>query len=385
MRVLYDYQTFTAQKFGGISRYYYELIKQYRISGFIEPELAALYSANDYLQADPYYDGRITVPPVKLQRKSFWDKILRKPKGYNYASFRNRSNAIARIQTGDFEVFHPTYYDPYFLPYLNNKPFVLTVYDMIHEIFPEYFLLEDPVFLAKQKLLKKASRVIAISENTKQDIIDVYDIPAEKIDVVYLASSLSAVEAGNASFPLPQRYLLFVGVRAAYKNFYFLVKAIRELLAKETGLYLVCAGGGPFSAAEQEYFRRMGLTERIISCEADNQNLGLLYKNALLFLFPSLYEGFGIPILEAFNCRCPVVASDRGSLKEIAADAAEYIDPKDMHSIRETVLRLIYDRPLREELRRKGYERSRQFSWERCALETARVYQKVLEGRQCAR
>ncbi len=363
MKVLYDYQTFAEQEYGGISRYFYELIRRYPLHGGVSPELSLKYSNNIHLASGKLGSFR-----------SFF-------KGFNFKGKRrmllalNRAAAVKALAKGEFDVFHPTYYDPYFLGHC-RKPFVLTVYDMIHERFSEVFPGCDRTSSRKRDLCGKASRIITISASTKKDLVDIFGVPPEKIDVVHLANSLDP--ADFSSMPLPEKYLLFVGNRGGYKGFAAALEAMMALSALRGDLFLVCAGGGPFTPAELAEIGRTGLGEKVVRVSVDDRRLVYAYRNAVCLVFPSLCEGFGLPVLEAFACGCPVVAASAGALPEVAGDAALYFPPGDNDGLISSLRRLLSDPDLRRELSSRGERRLRSFSWEKCARETADVYAKTV-------
>jgi glycosyltransferase involved in cell wall biosynthesis len=229
-------------------------------------------------------------------------------------------------------------------------------------------------------LANKAVAIIAVSENTKNDIIKLYGIDENKITVVYHGNSLFVDDNMNTLInKLPERYILYVGDRWAYKNFDYFVKSVIPILQKDKGLYLVCGGSHPFNKKEIRLLKYYRCENRVLHvCVSDNDTLIGLYKNALAFVFPSLYEGFGIPVLESFSCGCPVVLSNSSSFPEVAGEAGVYFNPEDESSIREAIGSVIYNEEVRADLIKKGYKQLEKFSWEKTALETRRVYESVL-------
>jgi glycosyltransferase involved in cell wall biosynthesis len=141
---------------------------------------------------------------------------------------------------------------------------------------------------------------------------------------------------------------------------------------------LICAGGGKFSTQERKEIHRLQLSDKIIQMDIHDNLLAYLYSQAQVFVFPSLYEGFGIPILEAFACGCPVLLSNRSSLPEVGGDAARYFDPESIPSLVEKLAEVMKNKALAEEMRTKGLDRSKLFSWENTALKTIETYKKVL-------
>nr|WP_279346982.1 glycosyltransferase family 1 protein [Gramella sp. AN32] len=283
----------------------------------------------------------------------------------------------AQLNKLDYDVFHPTYYDNYFLNSL-KKPFVLTVHDMIHEKYPEYFGT-SPDSINKRRLCDVADRIIAISETTKKDIIDIFGTSGDKIKVIHHATNFQSIQSLKPPFNYEEKeYLLFTGNRNAYKNFLTFLIAVAPLLNKNKNLILICTGSG-FNDIEKKWINDLQLNHGVkhYYCSNDNE-LVYLYQNAKCFVFPSLYEGFGLPLLEAFAGKCPVVSSSGGSLKEIAGDAAVYFDPKDIKSIRNSIYKVISDKGLQEELIKAGENRLNGFSWEKCRKETMDLYLRVI-------
>jgi glycosyltransferase involved in cell wall biosynthesis len=388
MKILYDHQIFEAQTFGGISRYFFELMKCFN-SDFkdVAFELPLSYSNNYYInnadffnrkfnKINLHYDNFISKNYFKGKYKLF--KLAQKTGLITDYSGINKKMSVASIKKQDFDVFHPTYYDGYFLEHIGKKPFVLTVYDMIHELFPAEFNHDDKFYELKKLLIEKASKVIAISGSTKRDIIKLYNKFEDKIEVVYLGNSLKPPAEKDFEVKTPENYLLFVGGRDKHKNFMFFIESIASLLKRDSGLSVLCAGGGAFSKKELAVFNKLGVGDKISQCSFNDDKLYFIYKRAMAFVFPSLYEGFGIPVLEAFASGCPLIVSNCSSLPEVAGGAAVYIDPLSGESIKSAVEKVIGDAGLRDELRLKGYEQLKKFSWLVTAQKTREIYEKLL-------
>jgi glycosyltransferase involved in cell wall biosynthesis len=275
------------------------------------------------------------------------------------------------LRSGRYEVFHPTYYGDYFLADLKATPMVVTIHDMVHEIFPEHFSLGDSVRDFKSIQLKRANKIIAVSSATKRDLVDFYGTDPDRIQVVYHATSLPCGQL-NAGTPW-ERYALYTGNRSGYKNFYFFLQVFAEFLRQDSQLGLVCTGP-PLSASELALLERLGIGGKVEHRFADDALMTALYSHAEFFVFPSLYEGFGIPVLEAFSCGCPALLSATPALREIGSDAANYFDPKSPSGLRAALQKLIASRSLREELSQRGLVRSRDFSWAKTAEQTGAVY-----------
>lgn len=367
MKILYDEQIFTQQQYGGISRYFFELIKRYDTADN-SCEVATLFTDN------AYYNEKFNPKLNRLLPKSHFKGKKR------VTNYLNSIKSISEVKKGDFDVFHPTYYNDYFLEKIKKKPFVVTFYDMIHEKFSnqyESLKSDTKIFDNKRRLLENSSKIIAISETTKNDIIDFFDVDASKIDVVYLGNSLDNFDIGNKPL-IDEDYILFVGNRENYKNFIFFISAIAQLLI-DNNLKLICAGGGSFSLEELVLIKSLQLENRVIFKKIISDDaLANYYANALFFCFPSLYEGFGIPVLESFACGCPALLSNGGSLPEVGDDAAHYFESTNAESLKKSVQELIHNQVLRQNLKEKGFERLKQFSWDKTFLETLEVYKSVI-------
>ncbi len=367
MKVLYDHKIFTIQIYGGISRYFCELLKNFESDDEIEYKVSLKYSNNYYLKELNHFPC-----------KTFFERYSFKGK-YRLLNVINRKISEKYISRGVYDIFHPTYYDPYFLNFLNSKPFILTIYDMIHEIYPEMFSSKDKTSGRKETLAQKATKIIAISENTKRDIIKFFGIGANKIEVIYLGNSFNInKDDKTVNIMTPEKYIFFVGSRRSYKNFELFINAVSPLINDDNELNIVCAGGGKFNDMEIEKLKNLKIKNKVFYYSGNDSVLAYLYQKAVAFVFPSLYEGFGIPILEAFSCGCPVIASKTSSLPEVAGDAAIYFDPTNKLSISSSIQKVIYDNNLINQLIYKGYQRVKEFTWEKTAKKTKKLYENIL-------
>jgi len=364
MKIFFDHQIFELQQFGGISRYFNEVMK-------IEDQGVEVEKLDLASESVIYKQPTDLISRGKnyLKRKTGLGKL---PVQEDIALRIKR-----KINDTQFNIFHPTYYDPYFLEYV-NKPFVLTVYDMIHEIYSEYFSFSDPTAHNKKVLCEKAAAIIAISENTKRDIVDILGISPEKVHAIPLASDFDKViPVQPAASEDIKNFILFVGHRSGYKNFYFPVTAIASLLKQDQHLQLLCTGLA-FNRDEEIFFNDLGIRHQVKHIFLKNdQELAWAYQHAELFIFPSLYEGFGFPVLEAFAKGCPVIASNGGSLQEVGGDGALYFNPKNIKEIREVAGQVLYNKALKKELVEKGTAVFKKFSWEKCRQQTLEVYRSL--------
>lgn len=361
MKILFDHQAFSNQKYGGISRYFANLHYGLSASTDVESKLGLVFTHNAYINKKSLPAGGLLEPIIKKQSR------------------RNKYNkwyCRHLLRQGDFDVFHPTYYNPYFLDSV-KKPFVITVHDMIHELYPHYFATQDALTAGyKKQVINKADHIIAISECTKRDLQKFYSIPDDKITVIYHGYKMSNDFVSSPRVEVRDKYLLFVGDRAVYKNFGLFVDATAPLLLKYD-LQLICSGGGDFTTTEQEVFSKVNITDRIQQISASDADLAALYANAEAFVYPSLYEGFGLPVLEAFSNNCPVIMSNTSSLPEVGGDAAQYFDPMSQSSIASAIEAVISNKNLQSELRTKGKQRLNLFNFDNTLKQTINVYKQV--------
>jgi glycosyltransferase involved in cell wall biosynthesis len=389
MKILFDHQIFYRQNYGGVSRYFCELMNQFSVDPAMKFTLPLHYVQNDNLEQFPqlnrYWSGRYIV----LYNNPFISALGKKMRcnsinfGLNYI-INNRAESVRLLKKQDFDIFHPTYYEPYFLEYLQKKPFVLTVYDMTHETFPMYFKARDKTIARKKFLIENAGAVIAISENTKRDILKFTDADPDRVHVVYLGNPFEyLIEDPSFNTVTEQtkygkNYILFVGGRSGYKNFKFFIKSVSKMLYADGELHVVCAGTEPFNDHEKKVLNDLGIQKRVHHVKINDSLLITLYKNARAFVFPSIYEGFGLPVLEAFSCGCPVVLNNTSSLPEIGEDGAVYFESGNADSLVCALEAVLYDEKFCKDLVNKGFERLKLFSWEKTALSTKKVYMDLV-------
>lgn len=365
MKILYDYQTFTEQNYGGISRYFAEILNLLKKDENIEFKISSLCSNNYYLNKYGLNRSKF-LPSLDFKGKRRIMKII------------NQTYARHLLKKNDFDLFHPTYYNTYFLKLLKDKPYVLTVHDLIYEIYDNGYISNKVIRSFIRESISNATHIISISENTKKNIIEYYGIDSDKITTIYHGNSLFVNESNKCCSKTPKDYFLFVGTRTGYKNFSNLVISIAEIL-KKNNISLVCAGGNIPHQEEKRLLREFKIENSVIFYPLlKDEELAHLYKNALAFIFPSQYEGFGIPVLEAFACGCPVLLSNSSSFPEVAGNAALYFDPYSHDSMLNSVKKIIQSKTLRENLIQKGSERIKLFTWESAYLKTIEVYKKLM-------
>lgn len=362
INVLFDSQALTGQRWGGVSRYFYEVVvglEKYNCN----VDIPTLFSKNYYFES--YFNAIEN----KIHKSLFFEKLLRKfirdpQKKWTLA--RNRSK---------YDIIHPTYYDTYILGKFNGK-LVTTIHDMNYELFPNYFHDTEEIVANKKAHIYQSDAIIAVSQCTKDRILDIYpDIDPDKITVIYHGNSLMPQENRESFFDKP--YILHVGGRAGYKNFEAELRAVAKIL-KEKDMYLVCGGSGDFTPQEKKLIEELGVVEYCRQMNYSDEDLAVMYANAVCFIYPSLYEGFGIPILESWACKCPVVLANASCFPEVAENAAVYFDPTDLGDIERAIRTVVEDKALRENLINSGLERLKLFSWDRTVKETYNLYCALL-------
>jgi glycosyltransferase involved in cell wall biosynthesis len=257
---------------------------------------------------------------------------------------------------------------------------VVTVYDMINELFPESFPAADDIPNRKRVAVTRADHVICISETTRNDLLALLPVDPGRVSVVHLGFDvLSPGRWSSESLVGARPYLLYVGLRGGYKNFSSLLTAYArsENLRREYGL--VCFGGGPFTADEIGALDRAGIVrDRVIHVAGGDDRLAALYMGASALVYPSRYEGFGIPPLEAMALSCPVVCSRAPAVREILGDAVEYFDAHDSDGLTMAMESVVSSPSRRAELLEKGRQLLERYSWRRCAMQTAEVYRSLM-------
>lgn len=373
INVIFDPEIFALQKFGGISRYFTEIFKEFNKHPKVKWILKGLVSRNMHLRTEI---PKSQINYLNVQNHIIWSIIL--------SAFNKIFTTYPEKKTSSYHntLYHATYYNLHYLKkYEQSFRTVVTIYDLIDEFFDR----DKKLVKNKKYFIENADMIHTISQSTADDIIKTYKVPADKITIIHLASSLRPISEINSNqSELPEKYILFVGNRDGYKNFYQFITAINPLLNRDKNLFLVCAGGTEFNEQEIQVLNQLNIKEQVYwkSVKNDSQ-LAWHYQHALFFVFPSKYEGFGIPILEAMNCNCPVVLSNTSSLKEIAANAGHYFDPNSTESIYNACLEVLESKELREKLISEGAKRRGDFSWEITAKKTVMAYEKLLASNDC--
>jgi len=281
------------------------------------------------------------------------------------------------------------YHSPYYLmPYRPGVPTVFTCYDLIPLIYPEHFSAPQRLIYRMTHMLAvhTAQAILTISETTKADLLRHFRVNCRKIFVTPLSAdphlapqSEESIAAVRSKYGLPDRYILYLGSNKPHKNLIRLIAAFAQSASKNK---LVIAGHWDNRHQEpRRYVEQYDLQEQVVFAgPVSEADLPALYSGAVLFVFPSLYEGFGLPVLEAMACGAPVACSNTPGLQEAAGDAAILFDPLDVESLTEAIISVVADEELRQDLRAKGMAQAARFSWEQTAQATLAVYDQVMRG-----
>ena len=357
MKILYDATIFSSQRVGGISRYHYELYKGTRNLNF-HPNIAGLFTKNKYTLTDPILK-----------------KALIKDSMAAFATVNKFLLKRALKKADQDTIYHPSIlYRQVFDVIPKDIKVVMTIHDMIIE--RETKQIDE----LRLDYANRADKIIAISQTTKDDIIDILKIPEEKIEVIYHGCSLSLKGARKPKTALPDKYILYVGGRGKHKNLPFLLSSIADILHKNEDLYIVFTGNREFSEEEIQLLQELDIENKVkIMTRLEDEELAYVYSKSLAFIFPSILEGFGIPILEAWSCQTPALLSENKCFKEIGGDAAIYFDPYCKKSLENAVNDILNNEDMREEMIKKGTKRLELFSWKKASKQVADVYKSVLQ------
>jgi len=286
-------------------------------------------------------------------------------------------------------IFHSPFIN---LLIFNRIKNILTVPDLSFFVYPENFVLPKSLYLRtiSQISLKKATKIITISKNTKTDIIKYLNIPEKKIKVIYpavrpffhpISDTITLENIGKKYQINNKKIILYVGTLEPRKNIPVLIKSFCVLKKKfkiEHSLVLVGAKGWKY----EEIFslkETVGCNDIIFTGFVQEEDLPGIYNLADVFVYPSLYEGFGLPVLEAMACGTPVITSNTSSLPEVVGDAGILVDPSNIEELTDAIFRVISNLSLKEEMRKKATEQAKKFSIEKMAKETISIYKEIFD------
>lgn len=356
-RVIFGPEIWSLQNEGGISRYFQQLIR-----GLSDSEIGGKVLTRNHA------NSRMSSAHIeRFEIQSLKD--LKNP-------YKEISRLLA--QETESNIFHPTYYSKNLVKIQKSKTkMIVTVFDMISELFPERKQRFRKVVDEKRISVEKADHILSISQQTKDDLVKIYKVPEEKITVTYLGSNLHLYpEAASESIPT-QAFILYVGKRGGYKNFSNFVTAYSHSKSLMSNFLIIAIGGGEFSPGETLELKNLNIADKVSQVNANDGDLASYYRKAACLVYPSVYEGFGLPLVEAMSLNCAVIASSGGSIPEICNGAAEYFDPMNVDSINQALEATLADEHQMQKMRLKGLVLAQSFTWEKTAADTLDAYKKL--------
>lgn len=364
LNVIYDHVIFSRQAIGGVSRYLVKLASLSKQFG-VNPIIIAPVHSNLMLKSV----DKDLIKGLYLD----WDDFYKYKGAFLYLN--QFATDILSIKEKP-ALIHETYYSLF--PSIKKRvPRVLTIHDFVHEKYPHLFKSSDNTIELKKAAIKRADYLICISQKTKEDLLELYKIPENKVSVVYHGIEKDTFISLPPQ-PLETRYFLYVGSRAAYKNFDLVLQAFSNYGQDLEDCQLLVFGGGAFSRAEKRRIYELNLEDRVRIESGPDSLLAHRYQNAVALIYPSLYEGFGFPPLEAMQYQCPAIVSNASCLPEISGDAALLFDPFSQAALADAMIKVMNDGALNSKLRELGSQRVKDFSWSRTVLETTRIYHQLV-------
>lgn len=371
MRIAFDSNVFTLQKYGGVSRYLVRLGEELLREGNAVRVFGWLHT-----------NRHLTDSGMRLTG-------MRYVKCFPRLTRRMAHHAGDLLGGWEMRRWQPDLIHESFCHARRVGPGsvarVCTIHDLIHELYPEYWGRMDRTPEYRRKTLERCQAVICVSESTRRDLLRLVDVDPAKVHVVHhgfdhisAAGGLSPAEEVELAAVVRAPYLLYVGARYCYKNFQGFLRGLAHSSVRRE-FRVVAFGGGAWTRVESDLINQLGFSEgEVVQLGGSDALLHKLFLRATAFVYPSIYEGFGFPPLEAMARGCPVIASNASSMPEVIGNAAEFFDPSDIHAIGDALEAVVTSRERREELVKCGYERLQAFSWGKCASETMDVYQSVM-------
>jgi glycosyltransferase involved in cell wall biosynthesis len=367
MHIAYDSQIFRMQPHGGISKYFIKLIEGIkRLEKNIDISIVAGIHDNEHLlNSGLSYHG--------VHQNSFKRQLMVN-RFYNFSESYNKKLEERFLLNPKIDIIHQTY-NGYELVKTAGPQIVITVHDLIYEKYPKEFSDADEFLERKRKSIETANHIICVSKNTQSDLIRHYKVDIGKTTVVHHGVDVYEKQSRRIE---KDNYVLFVGKRDGYKNFEGLLKAFSNSKTKQE-VKLICFGSGSFNIKEKNLINEFGLDNKVVHQKGSDSDLANLYQHALFFIYPSIYEGFGLPVLEAMANECPVICHNKTSLPEVSNGSALEVDCENTSHLTSAIDKLYSDSGFRKVLSEKGKENVKQFTWEATAMKTLEVYKRVIQ------
>lgn len=361
VRVAFDEQIFAIQRYGGISRVFAQLAREFEHDPGHGVQLQPIAApvVNEYLLRD-----KVTARNLDVWRGTHWSTTIAR-------------SLARRRHRGPADIVHSSFYLPRMYRDYEGAKRIVTIHDMIPELFPGSRRRLDFMTM-KHAYVQQADHVICVSESTRRDLQTIYPDIETPVSVVYSGVG-EEFKPDVAPVPgLPGQYILHVGARLGYKDSPTLIRGFARLASEFPHLFLVLVGGGPLYKQEFHLVREFGVAERVLQVSLPDADMPHVYANAQAFIFPSRYEGFGLPVLEAMASGTPAILCDSSALPEVGGDAATYFRMGDPEDLARATREVLIDPSLRDKLIYEGRERARDFTWARTARSTAEVYSRVV-------
>lgn len=364
MRVLIDGESFFRHTRSGITRYFTELIRGFeteRMLGVL-PTTPYRFVASQHLAS---------AFPSRFRQVSLPRRV--RPCAFSALNSRAWSRRSTKV-----DLIHHSLYLPALLEHAPSVPRICTIFDFTLELYSEQFPWSAPLVEQKNAVISRCDGVVCISRATYDDMsrfLPGFDKPIEITPLGVTEQFFKPV--GRRPTNLPARYVLHVGNRHAHKNAGVLFSAFAHIADREPELFLVLCGN-PLTATERQQLKNLRIAARTLYLRVSDEQLPHLYAQAAAFVFPSRYEGFGLPVVEAMAAGCPVVCSSAPALVEVADDAALIFAADDSEELAAILEKVLGDRGLVASLRAKGRARAEVYSWRRTVQLTARAYRRVV-------
>ncbi len=359
IKILFDSTIFLHQKVGGISKYIFRLNQKNSLFKIKSTIFAPI--------------NKSLILSKKIKNVIYFFKIKEIPIYCSKIFYLiNNLLTIIYIKIYKPDLLHLTYYNNFLINYI-KIPYILTIYDLIHEK-----LHKQQYQFKKHKLIQNAAHIICISNQTKKDLIRYYKVKKSKISVIYLGTDNKTKKINFKK----KKIILFVGSRVSYKNFVNLLRAFSRSKFLKDNFKILCFGGEVLTSKEEKIINKLNLRDNIIFDTGDENKLNSYYKEVSLYVSVSLFEGFGLTLLEAMRMGCPVLCSNISTFKEIFNNSCMFVNPKNIENIKNKLERVLKSKKEQKKLIQRGFSTVSKYNWDKCIFETANTYRKILNGKK---
>jgi glycosyltransferase involved in cell wall biosynthesis len=353
---------------GGIGGYTRNLLNELIPLG-VDHQFILLYQDDSHVGQFGQY-GNVREIYVPARTRGIWDQV---------------AAPYHAMKEGADVIFHTKFSVPLF----TRRKTVMVLHGSERFVYPQFSYRSDILFFRTiyPLYLRRASAIISVSENARQDVIRFLNLNPEKVKTIHLAASecfrkiddAAVLETVRTKYHLPERFILNVGLIYPGKNIPNLLRALQQIRKHEDVKLVIAGSGRRMYKKELAQVRELGLEDAVL-CPGyvPHDDLVAVYNLAAVFAFPSFYEGFGIPILEAMACGCPVVTSKTGSGPEVAGEAGLLVEPRHVKDISDGILEVLTNDALRQDLITKGFQQAQHFSWEKTARATLQVLEEIV-------